>query len=155
MADYAGAVAAIVAKFEAEWVDGLDPRTRIAKVNENPAAPWPPVDDDQDLAPWVLIEVIGTAANVHAFGTPGSIGYLYLGLIAVHVFVPVGSGTSTGFALAVAAGDIFREKQFYDSTPPSYVRSHAPRVDNGGLGSDDGAWFRVTATIPFEFYYRG
>jgi hypothetical protein len=56
--------------------------------------------------------------------------------------VPVGGGTDDAFALGVAAGDIFRAKQFYDNVMPGcYVRGWTPRVDGGGPGDDDGAWF--------------
>lgn len=155
MADYAGAVAAIKAKFVAEWVEGSGPKTRVALVNESPPDPWPPKSDDGELLPYVLLAIEGAGSGQTTFGTPNNQGYVYDGLIYVHVYVPVGNGTDIAAALAVAAGEIFRRKQFYSETPPYFVRSHVPRVDGGGPGSDDGIWFRVTATIPFEFYYRG
>lgn len=151
MADYAGAVAAIIARFEADWVDGLEARTRIAKVNEVPDDPWPPRGEA-----WVLIEVQNADAQPHAFGTPGHIGYRYLGTVLVHVFVPVGSGTAEAFALAVLAGEVFRNRLLYDDvTPGAYVRTMAPHVDGGGPGDDDGVWFRVTASTAFEYLHRG
>lgn len=154
MADYAGAVEAIKSRFTTLWVSGFEPRTKVVMVNENPQEPFPPRDGNNALQPWVLLSIEGAGAGQIAFGTTSSHGYLYVGTIYAHVYVPVGGGTADAFELAVAAGEIFRAKQFYD-TPPCFVRTHAPRVDGGAPGSDDGIWFRVTASIPFEFYYRG
>lgn len=155
-ADWAGAIVAIKALFASTWVIGPDPRTRIVEVNKNPEDPWPPKDAQGNLQAYVLIAPEGASADRIAFGTPGNQTYLYPGLIHVHVFVPVGQGTDQAFALAVAAGEIFRNQKFYDDvTPACYVRSWTPRVDGGGPGDDDGVWFRVTATIPFEYWHRG
>lgn len=151
MADYAGAKAAIEALLTANWTT-----TRIAIVNKTPDDPWPPKDVDGKLAPYVLIEVVNTASDIVACGVPGSQTWLYLGLIHVHVFVPVDTGTDLATQYAVATGELFRAKQLYaDVSPGCYVRSWSPRVDGGGDGSDDGVWFRVTATIPFQYWHRG
>lgn len=156
MADFAGALAAIKQRFIANWVVGGDPRTRIAYVNENPDAPWPPRKPDKSLDNWVLFSAVGATADHPGFGTPGNQLYLYRGLISITCFVPVGKGTADAFMLAVAAGEIFRATKFYDDvTPGCYVRTWTPRVDGGAPGDDDGAWFRVTATIPFEYWHLG
>src|SRR4051812_13498801 len=107
-ADFAGALQAINDKFSAEWVVGSDPRTRIAFVNENPADPWPPRDLQSNLLPYVLAAPQGAGGDLVGVGTPGNRVYVYQGLIHLHVYVPVGSGTGDAFVLAVAAGEIFR-----------------------------------------------
>ena len=151
MADYAGAEAAIEARLAANWTT-----TRIAVVNKTPDDPWPPKDADGTLLPYVLIEMINTRSSLVACGMPGSQTWLYLGLIHAHVFVPVGSGKDLAKQYAVAIGEIYRGKQFYDDvTPGCFARSWSPQVDGGGDGSDDGVWFRVTATVPFEYWHRG
>jgi len=156
MADLAGALAAMRQRFVDNWVVGPDPRTRIAFVNENPAAPWPPKDPDGQLTGWVLFSAENASGDHPGFGTPGNQAYLYRGLIAIQVYVPVGKGSGDAFTLAVAAGEIFRSKKFYDGvTPGCYVRTWTPRVDGGGPGDDDGVWFRVGAVIPFEYWHRG
>ncbi|MDP1866997.1 MAG: hypothetical protein Q8L13_11740 [Bradyrhizobium sp.] len=155
-ADLAGALLAIKQKFEAEWVVGSEPRTRITEVNKDPPAPWPPRDADNKLENYVLIAPVAVDGLHLAFGKPGNQTYLDPGLIHIHVFVPVGEGTEDANALAVAAGNIFRARKFYDDvTPGCYVRTWTPRVDGGGPGDDDGAWYRVSATIPFHYYHRG
>jgi hypothetical protein len=152
MADYAGAVAAIRDRFVAQWVTGSNPKTPIAFQNEDFA--------DQST-PWVYFEVINSASELQGSGTPGSHVWLYRGNIFVHVFVPVGYGAADAQALAVAAGEIFRTKQFYDTDPGCCVRTgvgadgEGPRVDGGGSGADNGNWWRVTATIPFEYWHLG
>jgi hypothetical protein len=151
MADYAGAKKAIEDRLAANWTT-----TRIAFVNKTPADPWPPKDDDGQLQPYVLCEVINTASRPAATGTPGNQTWLYLGLIHAHVFVPVNSGDELAGQHAVAIGELFRGKQFFDDvTPGCFVRTWAPMVGGGGDGSDDGLWFEVTATIPFEYWHRG
>lgn len=151
-ADYAGAVAATKALFASDW----NARTRIVDVNDTPAAPWPPKDADQQLQDWVLIEVVNTTSAIASQGTPGNQSWVYDGLINVHCFTPVGKGIERALANAVAAGEIFRGRKYYDGiTPGAYVRSWSPRVDGGRISDDDKRWFRVTATIPFEYRHRG
>ncbi|MDI4231448.1 hypothetical protein OZ411_01295 [Bradyrhizobium sp. Arg237L] len=155
-ADFAGALQAIKDKFTAEWVLGGNPRTRVAEVNKEPGAPWPPKGTDGLLASWLLIAPEGSGVIHRGFGKPGSQQYIYYGHVRIHVYIPVGGGTEDAFLLAIAAGEIFRAKKFYDDVSPGcYVRTWAPQVDGGGPGDDDGAWFRVTATIPFDYYHRG
>jgi hypothetical protein len=147
MADFAGAVAAIKARLAANWsatpigyMNGAEPVTR------NAATGTP--------EPWVLAEIVGAGANIHGTGTPGDRVWLYDGLIYCHVFMPKGSGDDVARQHAVALGEIFRNAEFYTETPGHAVRCWAPRVDGGGDGADDGLWFRMTATIPFEYWFR-
>lgn len=151
MPDIAGAMAAIEQRLKDQWT-----ATRIALANETPQQPWPPVDaDTQQNLPWVLIEVTVTQSNLRAAGVPGDQFWLYDGLVQVHVFVPLNSGRDIARSYASQIGDLYRNKAFYNDTPGYQVRTLSPRIDGGGAGSDDGAWFRVTATIPFEYYHRG
>jgi hypothetical protein len=82
-------------------------------------------------------------------------------MIKAHVFAPVNTGIDDCYAKAVAIGEIFRNQVFYDSvTAGCFVRSGytldgQPRIDQGDASSDDGQWFAVTATIPFEYWHRG
>lgn len=152
MADYAGAVAAMRDYFAAAWVSGGSPRTAIAYQNEG--------FEDQSSS-WVYFEVLNSTARLRGIGTPGSHVWLYRGNIMIHVFVKKDEGMAEATALAVAAGEIFRAKQFYDSAPGCAVRTgigpegEGPHVDGGGSGADDGNWWRVTCVVPYEFYYRG
>jgi hypothetical protein len=152
MADYAGAVAAIKARFVEFWKTGDDPKTPISFQNEAFA--------DQ-TGPWVYFEVIGNGSTLRGVGTPGSHVWLYRGLISIHIFVPDGSGPEVAHTLAVTAGEIFRAKQFYNDALGCCVRTgigpdgEGPRTDGGASDADNGNWWRVTCTVPFEFYYRG
>lgn len=156
MADFAGARAAIIARFVAQWVVDTDPRTRIARVNEPPAEPWPPRDDNNALEPWVLLEVTAETSGVATMGGPGNNAHRYAGTIAVHCYVPVGRDVDDAFDLAIAAGEIFRNQVLYDDVRPGcFVRTDAsPAIGRGQQGDDDGVWYRVTATIPFEYFHR-
>lgn len=150
LASYAGAKAAIRARLVAGWTT-----TRITYQNEQPAAPWPPVDGNDGLLPWVNLEVVGTGSEIVGQGTPGNHAWRYDGLIYVHVFVPVGAGETLAGQYADQIGEIFRNARFYDDVQDGcYVRSWSPRQDGGGSGDDDGNWFRVTCTVDFEFWLR-
>jgi hypothetical protein len=148
MADYAGAVAAIRARLVANWTT-----TPIAFQNENFDPPTDP--NDGASLPWVFLEVLGNTSEVRTFGLPGSHEWLYLGHILVHVFVPVNSGVESAQQYASEIGEIFRAKEFCNGDPGSAVRSWSPRTDGGETSDDEGNWFRVTMTCPFEFLYRG
>jgi hypothetical protein len=148
MPDYAGAVAAIKARVAANWTT-----TSVAWANdENDSVK---MNDNGDPIPWVYGEIINTWSGIEGAGKPGSQTWLYDGLISLDVFVPVRTGTALAFQYAVALGEIFRAKLFYDDNAGHYVRSWSPRLDGGDSSSDDGLWWRVTATIPFEYWHRG
>lgn len=152
MPDYAGAVAAIKARLAANWST-----TPIAGQNEDPPQdPWPPVDGDGKPTAWVYLEVVANGSQQRAWGMPGAQQWLYQGHILVHVFVPAQSGHATAQTYATAIGEIFRSKAFYrDEAAGAEVRTFGPWTDGGAIDPDQGAWFRVTVTCPFEFYYRG
>lgn len=151
MPDIAGAMAAIEERLASNWTT-----TRIAYPNKIPDQPWPPVDPATGAnAPWVLVEVANTSSAPRAAGQPGNQFWLYHGLIAVHVYVPVNDGLATARQYATAIGEIFRNATFYDDTPGYQVSTVAPRLDGGGPGDDDGVWYRVSVTIPFDYYHRG
>lgn len=162
MADYAGACAAIRDMFVAGWTSGGSLITPVDFVNE---AGEPAVDNSDPSnplpIPWVFFEIIHNGSYILGSGTPGQQTIIYDGLIKGHVFVPINTGVADGLAKAVAIGEIFRNKIFYNAvTPGCYVRSGyekdgQPRVDEGDASSDDGQWFAVTATIPFQFWFLG
>lgn len=150
VADYAGALAAIRQRFIDNWTT-----TPIAYVNE---AAEPAVDVNGFPITWVFFEVVNSGSRIEGFGSTGNNTVVYFGLIKAHVFAPVNTGIDDCYAKALAIGEIFRNKVFYDAaTVGCYVRSgyrmdEPPRVDQGDASSSDGQWFAVTATIPFEFW---
>lgn len=148
MADYAGAVAAIRSRLEAGWTT-----TPIAFQNE----PFDtPVDANSgNPAPWVFLEVLGNDSELRGVGTPGDHVWRTLGHILVHVFVPVNTGAALAQQYAVTIGELFRAAAFYQDGNGAAVRTWAPRTDGGGSDADNGNWYRVTMTCPFEFLFRG
>ena len=146
MADYAGAVAAIRARFQT-----LFSAAPVEFQNEDPpATPWPPASP---ASPWVFFEVIETASEQRGAGLPGNQTWLTLGQIIAHVFVPQGYGLPEHVRIAGLAGEVFRAQTFYNSQPGAKVICRAPSIQGGDSDADNGNWFGVTVTIPFEFYF--
>lgn len=151
MADYAGAVAALKAAFVTSW----STTTPIAYANEPKDTVWPPNDGSGQPLPWVYFEVIGSGSRERGIGKIGDKIWLYLGNIHVHVFVPKDYGTDDAHALAVQAGEIFRAQTFYNDGLGAKVICGSPSTDGGASDADNGDWFRLTCTVPFEYYHRG
>jgi hypothetical protein len=55
--------------------------------------------------------------------------------------------------IAGLAGEVFRAQTFYNSDPGAKVICGAPSIRGGDSDADNGNWFGVTVTIPFEFYF--
>jgi hypothetical protein len=156
-ADYAGAVAAIRDYFVVRWVVDGSPRTPVGYVNESD-----PLETTPDLnVPWVLFEVVPLGSRIEGVGTSGGNTIIYSGDIKGYVFVPSGEGIDRAYELAVALGEIFRNRLFYDGVTPGccvrtgYEMQGQPRIDAGVARDEDGNWFNVTATIPFDYWHRG
>ncbi len=150
MADFAGAKAAIRQRLVDNWT-----ATPITFQNEAPPEPWPPVDADGFATAFVNLEISSLPSSLEGAGVPGKQAWRNPGFIYVHVFVPSGSGEAQATQHATDVGEVFRAALFYKDEPGCYVRTWAPRVDGGGSGDDDGNWFRVTMSVPFEYWHRG
>lgn len=160
-ADYAGAVAAIKQRFVDNWSPGGVDTTPYGFVNEDDPTS---TDIGGKAIPWVLFDIVSAGSHTVGRGVPGDNVIVYDMLIKGHVFVPLGTGlgeTDGALAYAIAIGEIFRNKIFYNTvTAGRYVRSGydangQPRISDGDITSDDGEWFTVTATIPAEYWHRG
>ncbi|RWP84890.1 MAG: hypothetical protein EOR12_27040 [Mesorhizobium sp.] len=152
MADYAGAKAAIRARFDTGWTT-----TRKTYQNEDPAEPWPPVRPSGSPAPWTQLRIRDRGSEIWTFGTAGNRGWRYDGDIIVHVFTPVGEGTTQGDQYAVTIGELFRAAEFYKDGLGSYIRTLAPEIIGGddAAKSEDGKWFGITMTVEFTYWHRG
>jgi hypothetical protein len=145
MADWAGAVAAMRARFEAA---AFTAPTEYQN-EDPPQTPWPP----SPAVPWAYFEVIETQTTRRGVGLPGNQTWLTVGHIFIHVFAPKGYALPDHLALAGQAGAIFRSATFYNAEPGAKVVCGGPSVQGGDSSSDDGNWFGVTVAVPFEFYF--
>lgn len=146
MADYAGAVAAMRARFEAA---ALGVPTEYQN-EDPPQSPWPP----SPAVPWIYFEVIQASSELRGVGLPGNQTWLTTGNIFAHVFAEKGWALPDHLRIAGLAGEVFRAATFYVSAPGAKVVCGAPSIQGGGAASDDGNWFGVTVAIPFEFYFN-
>lgn len=146
MADYAGAVAAMRARYEAA---ALGVPTEFQN-EDPPQVPWPP----SPAALWIYFEVIEAATTLRGVGLPGSQLWLTTGHIFAHVFAPKGWGLPDHLRVAGLAGAVFKAATFYvDAAVGARVTCGGPSIQGGGSASDDGNWFGVSVAIPFEFYF--
>lgn len=166
MGSYSGAKAAIKQRLVDNWTT-----TRIAYQNKVPAEPWPPMvttpeaPDVPEPAPWVFLEITTMpGGGMRGAGTPGQQVWVEYGFILVHVFVPTDTGDALATEHAETIGEIYRGKKFYDDRNDGcYVRTWAPRVDEGGPAvtasdiewANNGSWHRVTMSCPFEYWHLG
>jgi hypothetical protein len=147
MADYAGAIAAMRARFVAAW--GATTPVEF-QAEAPPANPWPP----SPAVPWIYFEVIQTESAERGVGMPGAKTWRTTGNIFLHLFVPLNYGMPDTLALAGQAGEIFRAATFYvDNTVGAKVVTSAPSIGGGASDADNGNWFGVTVSIPFEFFF--
>lgn len=150
-ADYAGAIAAIKTRLLAATLP-LD-ITAIGFVNETD-----PVRADSDGIPWpwAEFEVVSLGSDQLGFGVDGNNVIVYDGAIKAYVYTKVGTGTDAGLAVAIALGNIFKNVDFYTGvTDGCFVRTDFPSITDGNTASDDGLWFGVTVSIPFQYWHRG
>lgn len=153
MPSYAGAKAAIEARLRAAGIAHANGTPLAIAVENGPEVTK--VDGNGESWPWLYLEIQDAGSAQAGIGRPGDQLWTYDGLILVHVFVPVATGNTLASELADRVGDVFRAASFYRDVPGFEVRCWAPRTGDRGSGSDDGLWFRVTASIPFEYWHRG
>ena len=144
--NYAGARAAIRQFFEAAWAG----RTPVAYPNVQASG----LTVDGEPVPWVRLEIINDGAELVGVGAPGNRVYRYDGAIEVSVFVPAGTGDEQAATLATAAGEIFRAREFYNDVPGYSIRSKVPGMIDTDIVRDNGKWYGVAVTIPFEYWHR-
>lgn len=158
-ADYAGALAATRQRFTDNWAPLGVERTPYGFLN--PSTDPITADDNGIPVSWALFEIVHIDSYALGRGVPGNNVIIYPFLIKVHIFVPTGTDTATAETLAIAAGEIYRNRIYYDAvTAGCYVRSGydtngQPRLSGGDITSNDGEWFSLTATIPAEYWHRG
>ena len=165
MGSYTQAKDTVRSFLEANWTT-----TRIAFQNETPADPWPPTEVDPNfpdfpsVAPFAYFEMASLPGqNIRGAGTPGAQLSQTDGFIYVHVFVPSNTGDTLATTYAEAIGELFRNKVPYNPGDGCYLRTWVPRVDEGGDAGDNseiadvnaGNWFRVTMSVPFQYFHRG
>ena len=109
MADWAGAVAAMRARFA-----GAFNAAPVRYQNEDPPEnPWPP----SPAKPWVYFEVIQAQTALRGVGLPGNQTWLTVGHILIHAYVPTGSGLASRLPAGPATCSARRR-----STTPSLAR---------------------------------
>lgn len=95
--------------------------------------------------PWIYCEIVFAGSAQASLGSPGSNRFRHVGLIFIHIFVPVNGGTKKAYEYADQLADIFRAQEF------SGVLCRSPVIGRGEKSDDDGNWFRVTLSCEFQF----
>ena len=101
-----------------------------------------------DNTPWAYVEFMGTAWVQDTIGA-GPIRdnrFTEEGLVMLHVFVPKGTGSNLIRQYARQLADLFRGAELLAGT----LWFKNASIGAGNPGSEDGKWWRMTATIEFE-----
>ncbi|MDR6953787.1 hypothetical protein J2X65_003150 [Ancylobacter sp. 3268] len=113
--------------------------TQIAFENEDFQKPSPP-------APWIMLEVTGSFYGQQSIGDPADNRWDADGVLWLHVFVPVGTGSSTARGYAKTLADLFRGRQLLNETLEFLDAS----IGLGEPGDDSGNWWRLSVSIDWR-----
>jgi len=115
--------------------------TPIAWENEAFEPPTP-------LAPWVAVEVTGTAYAQQSIGADSQAGNRWdeTGTLFMNVFVPSGTGSSTARRHCKALADLFRgarllgdDLEFMDAS-----------IGLGEVGDEEGTTYRISVSVDWR-----
>ncbi len=104
----------------------------------------PPVASDGVLRPWVYVEVSYNSTDQWSIGETDRTDNRWRedGLVFIHVYTPAGSGLSVADQYADAMIELFKGIQLAPDIEFRDITS-----DIGGLGDDDGNYYRVTVAV--------
>lgn len=149
MADLAGAMAAMEAKFAAAWGS----TTPYIFDNDSEMDARDPVTGQP--VPWIRFSIENEFSDIRGAGKPKSHVNIDEGQIVILVSVPAHSGRARARELAQQAGEIFRTESFYRDTPGFEVRTWMPHMGRALVGrseNPEGLWYVISVSIPYEFY---
>ena len=101
-----------------------------------------------DETPWVFVELIGTRWSQDTIGA-GPIRdnrFTETGIVMMHVFVKTGIGSGLVRQYATQLADLFRGAELLVGT----LWFKDASIGGGGMGSEDGKWWKMTVTVDFE-----
>jgi hypothetical protein len=127
--------AAIRAYIEANWT-----ATPIAWFGE--------VFDPPEQAPWLLVErdaIPSSTASV--FGSVGKRVVQDPGMIAGTLYFPAHAGDDGAYALGRQFGDLLRVRKIGPAV------TETPSMSPADDGDEDGAWIKISVTVPFTVSY--
>ncbi len=118
---------------------------------------WPNERAPMNSTPtaFVAVEVMGAGNTIKGIGQPGNRLFIHVGVIMAHIFVPFGTGSAAADSHAEALAGLLTRKDIPAPTAPSMVRTEDASSYDGELGSEDGNYWRVTVSVPFDFYHFG
>ena len=127
-------------------------RAKLAAEWSGCAIAWPnEAFEAAEQVPWAFCEVQGNGSSRTAFNSAGKRVAADDGLLMIDVFVPVGTGDQEAKALAQGISEVLA-MQVFDAAD-CRITCGAPFVGQGEAGSDDGMWFRVSASVPLAAIY--
>lgn len=137
------AAEAIATRLAAQWVRSEPvayPNAQFARPKDGTTG---------EVQAFLALEVMWTGGGQESLGAPGANLQRGTGLIWLHAFVPRDRGTATASALLDAGIAIFRSVDF------SGVATAGAQPGGAGPGTEDGAYWRESASIPFTFDEQG
>jgi hypothetical protein len=92
---------------------------------------------------WAYLEILPIESALSTFNSEGLRVASGLGLAAVHIFVPTGTGTAEALRLADLMAELLRNR-----TLSTGIETAAASVAGGATSDDEGNWYRVSVTAP-------
>lgn len=116
---------------------------------------WPNerIDSAEPPVRFVAIEVQGVTNEIRGVGDDGNRLFIHPGIVLAHIFTEFGEGETTADSIADEIANLLSWKQFDAPASPQMVRTHSPTMHDGELNSENGNYWRVTVSVPFDFYY--
>lgn len=111
-----------------------------------------PVDGSGNALPYVEIEIIGGRNAIRAFSTPGNRVFVHPGLIRFYLCAPRGTGADGAVATADILAALFERKEFGQSGGRTVKTGDFSTWDDVA-SHEDGNYFVLLASVPFDFYY--
>lgn len=111
-----------------------------------------PIGADGRKISFVEYEQIGGRTTQQSFGSSGNRVERSPGLLRFYFLVPEGEGTSEAISKADTMGSLF-ELQEFRLDDGTMLITYEPSVSQNVAGVEDGSYWVLMLSIPYDYYY--
>lgn len=113
-----------------------------------------PLNVNGSPAPFIEAEIIGGYNRLVGFSKVGNRVFIHPGLIRFYLCIPNGTGTAVANEIADQLSAFMQRAEFGQSGD-QMVRTLDFSTNGGVAGYEDGNYFVLQSSVPFDFYYAG